>query len=177
MKKLIAYFRQEEWSPYVSGIVLGIIAVLSLLLAHHPVGASGSFENVAGLIGKAIAPRVFDNIYFNFIMPPGISWQVVLMLGVFLGGTLGALSAGTWKLRKLSDEQWKSAIGRNWKKRWLFVFLGAIIIEYGAGIAGGCTSGLAIAGGLELAPAAFLFMAGMFAAGIPTAMIVYRKKW
>lgn len=177
MKRLLAYIRQEEWSPYVSGIVLGIIAVLALLLAHHPVGASGAFENFAGLIGKAIAPKAFDNIYFNFIMPPGISWQVVLVLGVFLGGALGALSAGTWKLRKLSDEQWKTVFGRSWKKRWLFVFFGAIVIEYGAGIAGGCTSGLAIAGGMELAPAAFLFMAGMFISGIPTAMIVYGKRW
>jgi uncharacterized protein len=36
-------------------------------------------------------------------------------------------------------------------------------LEYAAGIAGGCTSGLAISGGMLLAPAAFLFIMGMFA--------------
>ena len=62
-------------------------------------------------------------------------------------------------------------------KRWLALFVGAIILEYGAGIAGGCTSGLAISGGMQLAPSAFLFMAGMFASGIPTAMILYRRRY
>ena len=62
-------------------------------------------------------------------------------------------------------------------KRWLLLFVGAIILEYGAGIAGGCTSGLAISGGMLLAPAAFLFIAGMFVSGILTAMIVYGKRY
>jgi hypothetical protein len=57
------------------------------------------------------------------------------------------------------------------------VFIGAILLEYGAGVAGGCTSGLAIWGGLQLAPAAFVFMGGMFATGILTALIVYRRRY
>jgi len=56
-------------------------------------------------------------------------------------------------------------------------FLGAIVLEYGAGLAGGCTSGLLISGGSLLVPAAFLFMIGMFASGIVTALIVYRKRY
>ena len=50
-------------------------------------------------------------------------------------------------------------------------------LEYAAGIAGGCTSGLAISGGMLLVPAAFLFIAGMFASGIVTALIIYRKRY
>jgi len=57
------------------------------------------------------------------------------------------------------------------------LFFGGILLEYGAGIAGGCTSGLAISGGVQLAPAAFLFIAGMFASGIITAMILYGKRY
>ena len=56
-------------------------------------------------------------------------------------------------------------------------FVGAIILEYAAGIAGGCTSGLAISGGMLLAPAAFVFIAGMFIGGIPTAMLIYRNRF
>jgi uncharacterized membrane protein YedE/YeeE len=57
------------------------------------------------------------------------------------------------------------------------MFVGGVIVEYGAGIAGGCTSGLLISGGMLLAPAAFLFMGGMFASGIVTALIVYGKRY
>jgi len=181
VKFILDYIRKEEWSPYVAGILLGITGVLAVLLSNSLLGASGAFENLAGLIGKALAPKAFDNMYFNFIMPPGITWGVVLLVGVFFGGMLGAFSSRTLKWGKKdaanSDVQWKKIFGPQTWKRWVLAFIGAIILEYGAGIAGGCTSGLAISGGMLLAPAAFLFIAGMFASGIVTALVVYRKRY
>jgi uncharacterized membrane protein YedE/YeeE len=178
MNRLNKGFRNELWSPYAAGVLLGVVGVLAVWLADSLLGASGAFESVAGMIGKALAPQVFNIMYFNFIMPSGITWAVVLLLGVMVGGALGALSSRTWKLRlNTDDKQWKAIIGPQMWKRWLIAFFGAIILEYGAGIAGGCTSGLAISGGLQLTPSAFLFMAGMFASGIPTAMILYRKRY
>lgn len=177
MQTLIEQFRKEEWSPYIAGAMLGMVGILTVLLANNLMGASGAFENLAGLIGQSIAPTLFDNMYFNFVMPPGITWQVILVVGMFLGGTLGAWSSRTLKLRINDDAQWKTIFGPQVWKRWLLLFVGAIILEYGAGIAGGCTSGLAISGGMLLAPAAFLFMAGMFATGILTAFLIYRKRY
>jgi len=154
------------------------VGVLAVWLSDSLLGASGAFENLAGLIGKALAPQVFNVMYFNFIMPAGITWGVVLLVGIILGGGLGALSSRTWKLRwNTDDAQWKTIFGSQLWKRWLLVFLGAIVLEYGAGIAGGCTSGLAISGGMLLAPAAFLFMAGMFMSGILTSILVYRRRY
>ena len=170
-------FRKEEWSPYVAGALLGLVGILAVALSNSLLGASGAFENVAGLIGQAISPALFDNIYFNYVMPPGITWGVFLLIGVFFGGMWGARSSHTWKWRLVSDEQWKQLFGGQWWKRWLVAFGGAIILEYGAGIAGGCTSGLAISGGMLLAPAAFLFIAGMFASGIVTAWVIYGRRF
>ena len=170
-------FRKELWSPYVAGILLGITGILAVWLADSLLGASGAFENIAGWIGKLIAPKLFDNMYFNFIMPPGISWGVVLLIGVFFGGMLGALSSGTFKIRFNDNAQWKQIFGPQPWKRWVIAFLGAIILEYGAGIAGGCTSGLAISGGMLIAPSAFLFIGAMFASGILTTLLVYRNRY
>ncbi len=177
MTWLKTQFQKELWSPYVAGVLLGIVGVLAVWLSDNLLGASGAFENLAGLAGKAVAPNLFNNLYFSFIMPPGITWGVVLLVGVFFGGMLGALSSRTWKLRKISDAQWIKIFGPQVWKRWVIGFVGAIILEYGAGIAGGCTSGLAISGGMLLAPAAFLFMAGMFGSGILTALLVYRSRY
>jgi uncharacterized membrane protein YedE/YeeE len=170
-------FKKELWSPYSAGVLLGVVGVLAVWLSDNLLGASGAFENIAGMIGKAVAPKLFDNMYFNFIMPPQISWGVVLLVGVFFGGMLGAFSSGTFKISFNDDAQWKKIFGPQIWKRWTLAFVGAIILEYGAGIAGGCTSGLAISGGMLLAPAAYLFMAGMFGSGILTALIVYRKRY
>jgi uncharacterized protein len=178
MNKITQGFRKELWSPYVAGILLGIVGVLAVWLSDSLLGASGAFENLAGMIGKALAPQAFNTMYFNFIMPPGVNWALILFLGTILGGTVGALSSRTWKLRvNTDDKQWKAIFGPQTWKRWLIAFLGAIVLEYGAGIAGGCTSGLAISGGMLLAPAAFLFIAGMFASGIVTTLLVYRRRW
>lgn len=174
MKKFVDFIRKEEWSPYAAGVLLGIVGILTVVLAHALLGASGGFENLAAYIGKAIDP---NNIYFNFIMPAGITYPVVLLVGIFFGGTLGALSSGTFKIRTMDSEQWKKAYGKQVWKRWLLLFIGGIIVEYAAGIAGGCTSGLAISGGMLLAPAAFLFIAGMFISGIITARIIYGKNY
>lgn len=181
MKKILDYIRREEWSPYVAGALLGVVAILAVWMSNSLLGASGAFENIVGMIGKAVAPKAFDTLYFNFIMPPGITWGVVLLIGAFFGGMLGAATSGTLKWGKkdapVSDEQWKRIFGPSVWKRWLFAFLGAIVLEYGAGIAGGCTSGLAISGGMLLAPSAYIFIASMFASGILTAWIIYGKRY
>jgi len=172
---------KELWSPYVAGILLGIVGILAVWLSNSLLGASGAFENIAGMIGKAVAPAAFNNTYFNYVMPPGITWGVILLVGVFFGGMLGAATSKTLKWGKKdaanSDSQWKRIFGKQTWKRWVLGFFGAILLEYAAGIAGGCTSGLAISGGMLLVPAAFLFIAGMFASGILTALIVYRKRY
>src|SRR5512144_519272 len=116
-------------------------------------------------------------MYFNTVMRPEITWGMVLAVGIFFGGMLGAWSSGTLKLRWNDDRLWNTVIGPERWKRWVIAFFGAILLEYAAGIAGGCTSGLAISGGMLLAPSAFLFIAGMFASGIVTALIVYGRKY
>jgi hypothetical protein len=177
MNSIITYLRKEEWSPYIAGGLLGVVGVLAVALSNSLLGASGAFENLAGMIGKALAPDLFSNMYFNFIMPPGITWQVILLVGVFFGAMAAAMLAKTWKIRWLPEKQWDIVFGKNRWTRWIIAFFGAIVLEIGAGIAGGCTSGLAISGGMLLAPAAYLFIAGMFASGIVTALILYRGKY
>lgn len=181
MKFILNYIRKEEWSPYVAGTLLGLVGIAAVWASNNLLGASGAFENLVGMFGKWIAPAAFDNMYFNFIMPPGITIGVVLVIGIFFGGMIGAATSGTLMWGKKgsanSDAQWKRIFGPQTWKRWTLAFVGAVILEYAAGIAGGCTSGLAISGGMLLAPSAFLFIAGMFASGIVTALVIYRNRY
>jgi hypothetical protein len=184
MKRIKEFISQDMWSPYIAGILLGIVGLLTVLLANTLLGASGAFESIAGLIGKKIAPSVFSNIYWGTeggrampVIRPEITWSVILVIGIVLGGTLAALSSRTFKFRFNDDAQWKLIFGPQPWKRWVLGFIGAIIVEYGAGIAGGCTSGLAISGGMLFVPAAFLFMAGFMVTGIITIMIIYRRRY
>jgi uncharacterized protein len=177
MESIKGYIRKDLWSPYIAGVLLGVVGVLAVWLSDSLLGASGAFENIAGIIGQAVAPQAFDTMYFNFIMPAGITWGVVLLVGIILGGFVGALTSKTFKFRTMDDDQWKRIFGPKLWKRWVLLFVGAIILEYGAGIAGGCTSGLAISGGMLLAPAGFIFIGAMFMSGIVTTLAVYRGRY
>ncbi len=174
---MIALLKQKEWSPYLAGVVLGLVYVVSIAVAGIIPGGSGAFENVGGLIAQYLAPALANNTYFKFVMPPGISWEVILLAAVFVGAFVSAKLSGDFKVAAVPDAQWRRVFGPQVWKRWLVAFVGGIILEYGAGIAGGCTSGLAIGGGLFLAPAAFLFIAAMFMSGIPTALLMYWRKF
>jgi hypothetical protein len=184
MKQIITTIKKEEWSPYIAGVLLGLVAILIAVTStayRDPaiaLGASGAFESIFGGLTQWVSPDwVAKNLYFKAVRWPGLTWEVVLMVGLFIGGALGAISSRTWKIRWMPDKQWAEVFGQSRVTRWVLVFLGAILLEYGAGMAGGCTSGLAIWGGLQLAPAAFVFMGGMFATGILTALIVYRRRY
>lgn len=177
MKAIWNYIRRDEWSPYIAGILLGVVGILAVWINNSLLGASGAFENLVGILGKAIAPKLFNNMYFNFVMPAEINTNVILLVGIFFGSMLAAATSGTLKFRVNDNAQWKKIYGPQLWKRWLLLFVGGVIVEYASGIAGGCTSGLAISGGMLLDPAAFLFIGGMFASGIVTAKLIYGKRY
>ncbi len=174
---MIQLLKQKEWSPYLAGALLGVVYIASIAVAGIIPGGSGAYENLAGMVAQVFAPALANNTYFKFVMPPGISWEVILLAGVVAGAFVSSWLSGSFKVAAVPDEQWRRIFGPAVWKRWLVAFAGGIILEIGAGIAGGCTSGLAMGGGLFLAPAAFLFMGGMFASGIPTAMLMYWRKY
>ena len=174
MSQVMNYLRKSEWSPYLAGVALGLVSLISLAATGKLLGASGGWENLAGYFGLLIDPQ---NMYFKFIMPPGIGFNVWLLVGVFFGGMAGALLAREWKIRWMPEKQWVEVFGPSRNKRLALVFFGAALLEIAAGIAGGCTSGLAISGGIVAAPAAFLFIGSMFATGILTAWLTYGKKF
>ncbi len=179
MSKLRDYFHRPA-SPYVAGALFGFITALSGVLAKQMLGASASFVSSAGLILKTLAPGLIEsNMYFKFVMPPSVSWQMILMVGVIIGSFTAAKLMGDFKLRWVPgpDPQWRMVFGPSKLKRAIIVFISGVFIEFGARLAGGCTSGLAISGGVQLSPAAYIFMAAMFIAGIPTVMLLYRKNY
>lgn len=178
LSRFFALLRQESWTPYAAGVLLGVTCILTVLLTNRLLGASTGVATIASTLFNAAAPQVAQNqMYFKFIMTPGLTFEVLLILGMMAGGFLSALASRTFRLRWNDDPTWRKVFGPQTWKRLLIGFFGAILIQFGAGLAGGCTSGLAISGGMLFAPSAFIFMAGMFAAGIVVALILYGKKY
>lgn len=164
---------RSTWSPYLAGVLLGLTTAVSMAVFDHRVSSSGAYVALSGYVGRALAP---GNYYWRDVVTTGATWEVYLTIGTFLGALASALSSGEFKLRVMPDAQWSDVFGPSVAVRWSVVFFGTALIEYAAGVAGGCTAGLAVSGGAALAPGAFLFIVGMFAGGIPVAMGLYRRR-
>jgi hypothetical protein len=138
----------------------------------HRLSGAGAYQNLSGFAGRRIAP---DAIFWRHIVPTGVTWDVLVLVGSIAGAFVAAVLSKQFAVRTMPDTQWVSAFGPSVARRWLIAFVGSFLTEVGGGLAGGCTASLAVSGGAVLAPAAFVFMAGMFGAGIPTALLIYRK--
>jgi uncharacterized protein len=165
--------RQSNRSVYFAGALLGVLVAFSEVVYARPLAASGAFDKLSAYLGRWLFP---NSQYYGQIMKPGLSWQVWVVCGVLVGSWAASRWSGQARLRWLPDTQWEARFGSSRQLRLLVAFSGAALVQFGAGIAGGCTSGLAISGGAALAPGAFVFMAGMFASGIPTAWLWYRGR-
>jgi len=70
---------------------------------------------------------------------------------------------------------WQDNYGGSPVKRYIFVFLGGILVLFGARLAGGCSSGHMMSGMMQTSMSGYLFAIATFAAATPVAKIFYRK--
>jgi uncharacterized protein len=163
------------WNPYLAGIFLGLVLLASLMLLGFGLGASGAANRLA--IGGAalVAPDFMAaDPYFARYLTGAKSvlddWLVFEVLGVFLGGLLGAYSSG--RLRR-------GAIDRGPQvtkvQRLLLALAGGIVMGFAARLARGCTSGQALTGGALLSVGSWAFMLSVFAGGYLMAPLVKRQ--
>lgn len=170
---LVGWLRAKSWSAYAAGAGLGVVVAYAELVPGKSIAVSGAVDKLAAYPGAALFPR---STYYAHVLQPEITWQVWMLLGLLGGAFASSWLSGEVRKRWYPDTQWVPRFGSSVWLRLGLAFVGAVLVQIGAGIAGGCTSGLAISGGTTLAPGAFVFMAGMFLGGIPTAWLWYRGR-
>jgi len=167
--------KEKIWSPWSTGVLLGLTAIASYVLVDKTIGSSGGIESIDSIFLKLVHSSLANSMYFKFQMPPVVSFQIMLFVGMLLGAFTSSIWSKDFKFRMMPDQQWTQIFGPSKLKRWSMIFIGGIILEYAAGIAGGCTSGLAISGTMQLSPAGLLFIGGLFVSGIITTKILYGR--
>jgi uncharacterized protein len=166
---------QKFWSPYVAGVLLGLVLLSAYFVAGRGVGASGALKRTVAYAESKVAPehvknnKYFGN-YFKSEKNPLSNWLVFEVLGVLFGGFLSGALAGRLKWKVERGPQFTDG------KRLLFAFLGGGLMGIGASLARGCTSGQALSGGATLAVGSWVFMMMVFAGAYMMAYFV-RKQW
>ncbi len=131
-------------------------------------GASTAYPYLADLIAGAT-----QNNYFTIIEKPG-NWEVFFLIGAFIAGLIISLIKKEFKIT-LIHSNWEKFKGTSAIKRIVWSFIGGFILIFGARMAGGCTSGHILSGGMQLAFSSIAFAIFVFTGLIITGKIFYKK--
>jgi hypothetical protein len=160
--------------PYVAGVALGLVLLVSFVVAGRGLGASGAFvAGATGLVAAVEPEAVASNPLWSRYTAGGGPWNDWLLFelaGVLLGGLLSAAFAG--RLRA-EIERGPRITPRS---RIAAAALGGAIMGVGAVLARGCTSGQALTGGALLTVGGWAFVVGAFAAAFGAAPLL-RRLW
>ena len=119
------------------------------------------------------ADTVAQNTYWK-ATPPSLNYGALFLVGVILGAFASALAAGKFRIETV-PAVWRERFGASPTRRFTWAFLAGALEMYGARMAGGCTSGHSLSGGMQLALSSWVFTIVIFAAAIATGQIIYRS--
>ncbi|MBM3300689.1 MAG: YeeE/YedE family protein [Deltaproteobacteria bacterium] len=169
-------YAQGYWNPYLAGVALGLVLLLSFYLLGTGLGASGAIVRTAAVVAHGVAPdAVEQNGYFKSLYKTGqkhplLNRIVFMVIGVFIGGLVGVLTAG--RFRPEVGRGPSAGVGL----RLVLAFVGGIIGGIGTRFAQGCTSGQALSGGATMVLGSWVFMVAVFATAFAAAYFV-RRQW
>lgn len=162
------------WNPYVAGVALGLIVLATYVTMGHGLGAASASFRVGVAAVNAVAPAHVQNVptLASTVGARGAldNWFVFEVFGMFLGGAIGALSAGRFRREVARGPTFGSG------RRIALAVAGGLLMGFAARIALGCTSGQALSGGALMSVGAWAFMLSIFVGGYGVAWFV-RRQW
>jgi uncharacterized membrane protein YedE/YeeE len=161
--------------PVFAGIFIGITMLLAFVIAGRGIGASGALTRFIAYVQNLILPQLTEKSayfarYFADGRNPLDNYLVYLMIGLILGALTAAVICREFKFETLRGPNATVA------RRLMLALAGGILIGFAARLARGCTSGLALVGGAELAVGSWAFMICVFIGGYAAAWFV-RRQW
>ena len=156
MHKITDLIRAPRWSPYAVGAGIGVLSWITFALMGKALGTSTTMVRASGAIERAVVPEHVDNTaYFTKYLGtmadpiPFFEWQFALVVMLIVGAFLAARLARS-TFREHVPDLWSKRFGPSKSVRYVGAFVGGAILLFGARMAGGCTSGHGISGGLQL---------------------------
>ena len=173
--------KDNGWSPYLAGALVGLLAVVSvwattvMMGKTNYLGASTTFVRAAGLLERAVAPeQVSGNEYFTKTKVK-VDWQFMLVSGIFLGALISSVTDRSFKWESVPPV-WAKRFGNSPIKRAVGAVLGGIVAMVGARMADGCPSGHGLSGMMQFSVSSLAALCLFFGVGIAVAAMVYRGR-
>lgn len=167
---------KKYMNPYLAGVLLGIVIILSFFLTREGLGASGAFKRGVAKAEQIIIPQhvASENSAFHHYVKNGEdplkNRLVYMIIGVFIGGFLSGAINHRLKLKLEHSPNITS------KKRAVAAVIGGALFGIGSAFGRGCTSGAGLDALSVLATSGFVVVGMIFGVGYLVAWF-FRKLW
>jgi len=171
-------FLLKSWPWYVTGPLVGLVAIGLLVVGNKPFGISA---NLRHMCAASFPGRV---AFFQYDWRRAGLWNLVFIAGVVAGGFVGGVLLRSpdpvaitpqahASLAALGIRDFSGLVPRelfNWRallsvRGVVMMAGGGFLVGFGTSWAGGCTSGHGISGLADLQPASLIAVISFFAAG------------
>ncbi|MBF0465070.1 MAG: YeeE/YedE family protein [Nitrospirae bacterium] len=169
------FLRRKEWMPIGTGILFGLLEVLSFYMSDRPLGSSRGYTTIGSIIEYVFFPAHAQKVAYWQLYEPYLEWTITLIAGIVFGSFVSSLMSGQFKFTLVPD-MWKTTMKSSVSNRWFWAFIGGVLVGFGSRLAMGCTLGMLIAGVIQLAPAGFIFMMSLWMGGLGATALFYRLR-
>jgi uncharacterized membrane protein YedE/YeeE len=162
-------------NPYLGGVILGTVLLLSFYISGRGLGASGAVKNTVAAAVNTVAPQHVENsaYYSQFAggdKKPMNNWLIYEVLGVLAGAFISGIIFNRLKLKVEHSPKITS------RRRLIFALGGGVLFGIGTQLARGCTSGAALSGMAVLSFGGYITMIAIFGTAFIAAWVL-RKNW
>lgn len=162
--------RDTSYRWLVSGVGIAILTagIFLTTVFDRVLGASGFYPYFGDMLAGLTSTD-----YYKSIAGSG-KWEMYFLSGAFLSGLVLSLIRGDFRFTLIHDN-WRKYKNNSDGSRLFWSFAGGFLLIIGARLAGGCTSGHIISGGMQLALSSWIFAAVVFGSFLLTGRLFYKR--
>lgn len=162
-------------NPYFAGMGIGVALFFAFFMVGRGFGDSGAMTRIFAFAMSEVVPSHTDTLvyfrrYLSTSQHPLFHWVVLVMVGSALGGLVSGMRGRRMKMEFTRGPR------ASVKFRIFTALIGGVLVAFGARMAGGCITGLAITGGAVLSVASWIFFLTAVTVGMVVAFF-FRKLW
>jgi hypothetical protein len=125
-------------------------------------------------LGQDVGPTSVEGAPVASLRPAPLVTQAALLLSIFLGGWVAAVTAGRFELRFDMGNGFRELVTGNPTTMIVVLFVGGLLVGFGTRLAGGCSSGHGLSGCGRLRPVSILATAVFFGAAVFVSFLLWK---